>query len=120
MEPVYVLNWAFLRELNDNIKNEVRDLGPTNQGQSMEWAKKIERKCGTTLWTGRKPSGRGVGGQLYRGESCVEENQFNPALKQKSPNSSNPNFANYPNFANPNFQGFQSKIQQSRIWSGYG
>ena len=118
--PGAILNWAFLRELNDNIRSEVRDLGPTYQGQTMEQAKKIERKWGTMLWTCRKLGGKGDSRRLNRRKSCVEENPFNSALKQKIPNSSNPNFANYPNFANPNFQGFQSRIQLSLMWSGYG
>lgn len=63
-----VIIGALMRGLTEEIKTELKVLGPVNLGQAMSWAEKIEAKimAQTTSWLGR------------RGES-TRNNQYHPS-----------------------------------------
>ena len=44
---------ALMRGLTEEIKTEMKVLGPMNLGQAMSWAEKIEAKIMAQTWLGR-------------------------------------------------------------------
>lgn len=45
---------AFLRGLKEEIKTELKMLGPINLGQAMSWTEKIEAKVAAQSWLGSR------------------------------------------------------------------
>lgn len=80
-----ILIKAFLRELIDNIKNEVTVLEPTTLEQIRDWAEKKDQKWGTATWVDRRNGGGGDNGRRYGGS--IGGGQFQPKRDPKEKKS---------------------------------
>ena len=80
-EPVMI--GAFLRGLCEEVKIELKLMGPTTLDQAMDWAERIDRKLECPSWMGRRrqEQGRNYPLTIYKNQNMPKypnQPQFNP------------------------------------------
>ena len=79
-EPVMIR--AFLRGLCEEVKIELKLMGPTTLDQAVDWAERIDRKLECQSWLGRRQGqGRNYPLTIYKNQNIPtypNQPQFNP------------------------------------------